>query len=136
MHAHALFNNNKVRILIAGFETYVMVDSGATISGIDDNFFRRICNNSRMKLDKGTHKKCLLANGTHVLLDKRVDLPMKFNSITIEAELYILPMNHVSIIIRCDLLDLLNASIEFRTKQVLKNMSKPKNIFFRQNTLG
>ena len=92
-----------------------MIDSGATIIVMHDNFFGRICNNLPIKFDKSTHKKCLLASGTHVLLDKRVDLPIRFNSITIEAELYVLSMNHVSIIIGCDLMDLFNASIDIRT---------------------
>ena len=47
VHAYELFNNNKIRLLCAGFETTAMIDTGTSISVIDKSF-----------LEKKTHLLC------------------------------------------------------------------------------
>ena len=39
VHAHDIYNTNRVRILVAGVETSALIDSGASVSVIDRHFF-------------------------------------------------------------------------------------------------
>ena len=81
---------------------------------------------------------CKLADGTTITLDKKIVLPIKFNNITIEADLFILPMNHVRIIIGCDLLHLLNARIDFSSNTLMLQKPLPitKIACLQHNSLG
>ena len=136
VHAYKLFNNNKIRLLCAGFETTAMIDTGASISVIDKSFLEKI--NLTYCVDSNRQILCKLADGTTITLDKKIVLPIKFNNITIEADLFILPMNHVRIIIGCDLLHLLNARIDFSSNTLVLQEPLPitKIACLQHNSLG
>ena len=51
LHAYDIFDNNRIEILVAGYPTTVMIDSGASISVIDYNFLRKTCNKLPTKID-------------------------------------------------------------------------------------
>ena len=118
-HAYDLYNNNRITVLVAGYEASAMLDSGATISVIDAKFVENLSKIIQLQWDHSSHKDCTLANGACISLDNRIALPIKFNNITIEAELYSLPMNNIQVIIGCDLLSLLKAKLDFQTKQLI-----------------
>ena len=78
LQTYDLFDSNRIKILVAGFQTIAMVDSGATVSVIDRDFLKKlnvssqvICKNAK------TGKKCLLADGSEVILNTTVKLPLK-----------------------------------------------------------
>ena len=136
MHAQELFNNNKINVLCAGFEMIAMIDTGASISVIDETFFKTIGRN--YSVNTCNYISCRLADGSNVQLSKQVKLPMKFDGITIEAELFILSMSHVKIIIGCDLLNILNARIDFKANTLMLQKPNPTTRIacLQQNTLG
>ena len=124
--------------MCAGFETTAMIDTGASISVIDKSFLEKI--NLTYCVDSNRQILCKLADGTTITLDKKIVLPIKFNNITIEADLFILPMNHVEIIIGCDLLHLLNARIDFSSNTLMLQkplpITKIKIACLQHNSLG
>ena len=126
LHAYDIFDNNRIEILVAGYPTTVMIDSGASISVIDYNFLRKTCNKLLTKIDNIFRKTCLLADGKSIVLDQKVVIPIKLNHITVEAELYVIPMNHIKMILGCDLLNLMKAKIDFKTKQLI--LQKPHSV--------
>ena len=126
LHAYDIFDNNRIEILVAGYPTTVMIDSGASISVIDYNFRRKTCNKLPTKIDNIFRKTCLLADGKSIVLDQKVVIPIKLNHITVEAELYVIPMNHIQMILGCDLLNLMKAKIDFKTKQLI--LQKPHSV--------
>ncbi len=120
IHACDLYNGNKIDILLAGYQATALIDSGASISVIDSNFLNTKQNSTISEQNNfNTDKSCMLADGTTVVLKRTVMLPLKLKQVTINANLYVLPMKHVTIIIGCDLLSLLNAKIDFQAKQLI-----------------
>ena len=117
----------KLDYCVQGLKSTAMIDTGASISVIDKSFLEKI--NLTYCVDSNRQILCKLADGTTITLDKKIVLPIKFNNITIEADLFILPMNHVRIIIGCDLLHLLNARIDFSSNTLMLQKPLPiKNI--------
>ena len=41
-HAYDLYNNNRITVLVAGYEASAMLDSGATIGVIDAKFVEKL----------------------------------------------------------------------------------------------
>ena len=122
LHAYDIFDNNIIEILVAGYPTTVMIDSGASISVIDYNFPRKTCNKLPTKIDN--RNTCLLADSKSIVLDQKVAIPIKLNHITVEAELYVIPMNHIKMILGCE--NLMKAKINFKTKQLI--LQKPHSV--------
>ena len=58
---------------------------------------------------------CILADGSDIILDKIVSLPVKLNKLTFNTDLYILPVKHIYMIIGYDLLNKLEAKIDYST---------------------
>ena len=64
-------------------------------------------------------RTCILADGSDIILDdKIVTLPVKLNKLTFNADLYVLPVKHIDMIIDHDLLNKLEAKIDYNTKNV------------------
>ena len=126
LHAYDIFDNNRIKILVAGYPTTVMIDSGASISVIDYIFLRKTCNKLPTKIYTIFRETCLLADGKSLVLDQKVVISIKLNHITVEAELYVIPMNHIQMILGCDLLNLMKAKIDFKTKQLI--LQKPHSV--------
>ena len=123
-----------IEISVAGYRSTAMIDSGASISVIDETFLRKTCKSLPRKVDYLLQKSCVLAEGTNILLDTQICLPIKLRHVTIEADLFVLPMKHVSVILGCDLLNLLNARIDFRTKKLI--VQNPALVFLRIQALN
>ena len=60
------------------------------------------------------NKICTLADGSDIKLEKSVALPVKINNVTYNVRLYILPVKHLNMIIGCDLLTRLAATIHYK----------------------
>ena len=117
-HSCSIFNGNKVRVLVAGFQAIAMIDSGASLSVISSNFTKEIGINKLIKRNTRKNRNCILADGSTIVLNKTITIPLKIKQVTINAELYVLPMQHVTIIIGCDLLSIMNAKIDFTSKEL------------------
>ena len=63
-------SNNRIEILVAGYPTTVMIDSGVSISVIDYNFLMKTCNKLLTKIDNIFRKTCLIADGKSIVLDQ------------------------------------------------------------------
>ena len=61
-------------------------------------------------------RTCILADGSDIILDKIVSLPVKLNKLSFNADLYILPVKHIDMIIGYDLLNKLETKIDYSTK--------------------
>ena len=42
LQTYDLFDSNRIKILVAGFQTIAMVDSGATVSVVDRDFLKKL----------------------------------------------------------------------------------------------
>ena len=111
-----LKDNNKIRVNIAGYQMYALVDTGSTISTINKDLFNKLCKTTDLVVAKNI-KQCILANGSTVCVEKSVTVPIKLGRMTISATFFVLDAVHISMIIGCDLLNLLRARIDFKTKQ-------------------
>ena len=60
------------------------------------------------------NKICTLADGSDIKLEKIVLLPVKISNVTYTVRLYILPVKHLNMIIGCDLLTRLAATIDYK----------------------
>ena len=107
VHACEMYDYNKVKIMVAGFETSALIDSGASISVIDSQFVEKTCKYLPHKLDPMSQKICTLADSSNIVIDRKISLPIKLDNVTIQAELYVIPMNHESIILGCALITVL-----------------------------
>ena len=126
LQTYDLFDSNRIKILVAGFQTIAMVDSGATVSVIDRDFLKKINVSSQVSCkNANTGKKCLLADGSEVILNTTVKLPLKLKQVTIEVEFYILTMKQIPLILGCDILTLMNAKLDFQQKQLI--LTTPKH---------
>ena len=111
-------DNNKINVSIAGHGLQALIDSGSTISTISEYVFQDLCKNMQTNI-KNTTKHCMLANGSQVQLNKTVTVPIQLGFTTVVATLYVLNTNHISMIIGCDLLDILRTRVDFKTKQFI-----------------
>ena len=60
------------------------------------------------------NKICTLADGSDIKIEKIVVLPVKISNVTYNVKLYILPVKHLNMIIGCDLLTRLAATIDYK----------------------
>ena len=112
-----LKDNNKIRVNKAdGYQMYALVDTGSTISTTNKDLFNKVCKTTDLVVAKN-NIQCILANGSTVCVEKSVIVPIRLGRMTISATFFVLDAVHISVIIGCDLLDLLRAQIDFKTKQ-------------------
>ena len=58
-------------------------------------------------------KQCTLADGSTMNLETIISVPVKIDKITFIADLYVLKVDHISMIIGCDLLKKVIGKSEF-----------------------
>ena len=59
-------------------------------------------------------KQCPLADGSIMNLKTNISVPVKIEKITFIAELYALKLDHIPLIIECNLLKKLSANLNFK----------------------
>ena len=116
---HDIYDNNKVIILIAGYESVAMIDTGSTLSTISRVLYERISRYTGLTICKDHSKRCSLADGSEIVLDECVNVPLKINKVSLEARLFILDIEHINVIIGCDLLNAMNARIDFGSHRLI-----------------
>ena len=124
-----LQNNNKICVNVAGYEIYALVDTGSTISTINNDLFAKLCKNTDIKVCNNV-KQCVLANGATVDLHKTVTVPIKLGRITFSAMFYVFDAVHIDMIIGCDLLKLLRARIDFKSMQFIHDTNIENSVQF------
>ena len=113
-----MYNSNRVKLLIAGFHVDVMIDSGASISVLSEEFLYTIKQQSFIDVTEIKVKTCELADGSNITLHRKIRVPLKLNSMTITADLYVIPVKLVTVILGCDLLKRLNARLDFKANKL------------------
>ena len=103
-----LYGNNKITVNIAGLQVECLIDSGSTISLISSDLLNRISKDTQVTINN-VHRNCLLADGTSILLDSSVTLPIKLKFATFNATVFVLKIPHLQMILGTDLLKFLNA---------------------------
>ena len=99
-----MYDNNRVKVNIAGYSINSMIDTGSSVSAINNDLYSKISKTTNMHIIN-EYRTCILADGTYIILDKIVTLPVKLNKLTFNADLYILPVKHIYMIIGYDLLN-------------------------------
>ena len=115
-----LENDNKISVSVAGYEVCAMIDTGSTISVISSDLFHKMKQATKVSVKK-CDKQCMVANGSNINLDTIVSVPVKIGKVTFIADLYVLKIEHYTMIIGCDLLKNLRAKIDFEYKHVVIN---------------
>ena len=113
-------NNNNIHVIVAGFGVCAMLDTGSSISVISNKILNKLNTLTDIKVQCGD-KQCILADGSTVNLDKTVVAPVKLDKVTFMANLYVLDTNHIDMIIGCDLLNMLCATIDYKRKRLTVN---------------
>ena len=98
---------------VAGYNTEAMIDTGSSISAISSEMFKKI-NNTTYSDVHIVNKICTLADGSDIKLEKIVVLPVKISNVTHNVRLYVLPVKHLNMIIGCDILTRLAATIDYK----------------------
>ena len=108
-HYNVLYDSNRISVIVAGYNTEAMIDNGSYISAISSEI-----NNTTYSDVHIVNKICTLADGSDIKLEKIVVLPVKISNVTYNVRLYILPVKHLNMIIGCDLLTRLAATIDYK----------------------
>ena len=95
-----LYDNNRVKVNIAGYSINSMIDTGSSVSAINNDLYSKISKTTNMYI-RNECRTCILADGSDIILDKIVTLPVKLNKLTFNADLYILPVKHIDMIMIC-----------------------------------
>ena len=84
------------------------------------------------------NKICTLADGSDIKLQKIVVLPVKLSNVAYNVRLYILPVKHLNMIIGCDLLTRLAATIDYKHNVLLiENCGEHDTVpYTSENMLG
>ena len=131
-HNYDIYDSNKISVSIAGFSSTALLDSGSTLSTINRDTFDKIDKVVKLNVKSNSGRKCILADGREIHLNKTVTLPMKLGTYTIDAELHIIDVKHINIIIGCDLLQKLNAKIDFKNSKFITEVKH--NVIIRQKS--
>ena len=116
-----LKDDNKISVcFVDGYKLCAMIDTGSTISVISSELFQKMKQTTKVDIKK-CDRQCMVANGSNINLDTIVSVPMKIGKVTFIADLYVLKVQHYSMIIWCDLLKNLRAKINFEYKHVVIN---------------
>ena len=89
-----------------------MIDTGSTISVISSDMFQKMKQTTKVDIKK-CDRQCMVANDSNINLETIVSVLMKIDKVTFIADLYVLKVQHYSMIIGCDLLKNLRAKIDF-----------------------
>ena len=118
---HDIYDNNKVTTLIVGYESVAMIDTGSTLSTISRVLYEIISHYTGLTIWKDHSTRCSLADGSEIVLDECVNVLLKINKVSLEARLFILDIEHINVIIGCDLLNAMNARIDFGSHRLINH---------------
>ena len=96
-----------------------LIDTGASISCLSEITYQQLIQQKNLiKVMKINDKTCVLADDTEVVVNRLAIIRFNIKGTEIQLKLHILPMNHLQIILECDLLSFLNASISYINKEI------------------
>ena len=107
-----LKNDNKISVNVAGYSVCALLDTGSTISTINWELYNKIKQTTKVVVNI-CKKQCTLADGSTMNLETIISVPVKIDKITFIADLYVLKVDHISMIIGCDLLKKVIGKSEF-----------------------
>ena len=108
-----LKNDNKISVNVAGYSVCALLDTGSTISTINWELYNKIKQTTQLVVNI-CKKQCTLADGSTMNLETIISVPVKIDKITFIADLYVLKVDHISMIIGCDLLKKLSANLKMK----------------------
>ena len=111
-----LKNDNKISVNVAGYSVCALLNTGSTISTINWELYNKIKQTTKLVVNICKKKKCTLADGSTMNLETIISVPVKIDKITFIADLYVLKVDHISMIIGCDLLKKLSAILNFENE--------------------
>ena len=92
---------NKISGNVAGYSVCALLDTGSTILTINLELYNKIKQTTKLVVNICKKKQCTLADGSTMNFETIISVPVK---ITFIADLYVLKVDHISMIIVCDLL--------------------------------
>ena len=87
-----------------------LLETGSTISTINLELYNKIKQTTKLVV-KICGKQYTLADGSTMNLETIIPVPVKIYNITFTADLYVIKVNHIQMIIGCDLLKILSANL-------------------------
>ena len=116
---YSLQSGNEIKIKVKHIIVSALIDTGASISCLSEITYQQLIQQKILiKVMEINHKTCALADDTEVVVNRLAIIPFNIKGTEIQVKLHILPMNHLQIILGCDLLSLLNASISYINKEI------------------
>ena len=136
-HYNVLYDSYRISVIVAGSTTEAMIDTGSSIRAISSEMLKKI-NNTTYSDVHIVNKICTLADGSDIKLQKIVVLPVKLSNVAYNVRLYILPVKHLNMIIGCDLLTRLAATIDYKHNVLLiENCGEHDTVpYTSENMLG
>jgi len=118
MQCTSLKNNNRICVSVAGYEMCAIVDSGSTLSTISHLMYEKIKTRSNIK-QFNCIRQCMLADGSKLNLNIIITVPLRIAKVTFRVNLYVLENEHINMIIGCDILQKLQAVIDYNKHQFI-----------------
>ena len=110
-----LKNDNKISINVTGYSFCALLDTGSTISTINLELYYKIKQTTKLVLTI-CEKQCTLADGSTMNLETIISVPVKIDVIPFIAHLCVLKVDHIQMIIGCNLLKKLSANLNFENE--------------------
>ena len=98
-----LKNDTKIRVNVEGYSVCTLLDTGSTSLTISSELYNQIKQTTKLVVNI-CEKQCTFADGSTMNLNTIIYVPVKIEKITFIAELYGLKVDHIPMIIGCDLL--------------------------------
>ena len=118
-HTQQIYDDNKIDILIAGVKSVALLDTGSTLSAISRQLYNKLSHYVTVSKCINQSRQCVLADGSEIFLNECVNVPIKLNNVSVEAKMYILDIGHISVLIGCDLLKKMQATIDYRNSLMI-----------------
>ena len=125
-----LEKGNKIEVSIGQYKLRALIDTGATISCISTHTFNKLIEHNldiTITKSKIHNKSCILADGTEITVNEIAMVPLCIDKHTLKLKLYILHMDHLQIIIGCDVLQYLKAKINFQENTLIMFSNQNKH---------
>ena len=128
-----LVDSNQVTVMINNSNFRAIIDTGSTISTLNQAVYDQIRAHSVIKTTK-CNKQCTLADSSTIYLETIVTVPLTVVNMTFNVNLFLLPKQLMQIIIGCDTLRQLKAVIDYNLKQFV--VQNPTTTTETSMTLG
>ena len=128
-----LVDSNQVSVMINNSNFRAIIDTGSTISTLNQAVYDQIRAHSVIKTTK-CNKQCTLADSSTINLETIVTVPLTVVNMTFNVNLFLLPKQLMQIIIGCDTLRQLKAVIDYNLKQFV--VQNPTTTTETSMTLG